>query len=85
MEKVSRRLSIIRGQVEGIIKMINKGEYCIDVINQSRAIQKSLKSLDRLVLEKHFKTCVTEILRSHNQKERERIIKELLSIYEICD
>lgn len=83
MEKIHKRLNIIKGQIEGIIRMIDRGEYCIDVINQSRAIQKSLKSLDRLILEKHLKTCVTDILRNHNQEKRERIISELLNVYDI--
>ncbi len=65
--------------------MIERNEYCIDVVNQSRAIQKSLKSLDRLILEKHLNSCVMSIFKKQSSKERGRIIKELLDVYNLSD
>ena len=73
----SRRIKIIKGQLEGLMKMIEVDEYCTDILDQSLAIQNSLKSLDSLILERHLKTHVADQFR--NQKER--AIKELLKVF----
>ena len=43
-EKAGKRLNIIKGQLDGLSKMIENDEYCMDLLNQSLAIQNSLKS-----------------------------------------
>ena len=73
----SRRIKIIKGQLEGLMKMIEADEYCTDLLDQSLAIQNSLKSLDSLILERHLKTHVADQFK--NQKER--AIKELLKVF----
>ena len=50
-EKAQKRINIIKGQLEGLQKMINDDIYCIDLLNQSLAIQNSLKSLDEVLFE----------------------------------
>lgn len=75
---ISRRINIIKGQVDGLKKMIEKDEYCIDLLRQSRAIQNSLKSLDTLMLERHLHAHVLD--QFINQKEE--AIKELLKVFE---
>lgn len=63
-----RRINIIKGQMEGLQKMIEKGEYCPDILNQSLAIQNSLRSLDALIFEGHLKTHVAEQFQSGSDK-----------------
>lgn len=63
--------------------MIDKEEYCIDIITQSLAIQKSLASLNKLIVENHLKTHVTENLSSADEKKQTDTITELLSLYEL--
>ncbi len=80
MDKVKaeeeRRAKIIRGQIEGFLKMIDEDKYCPDILDQSLSIQNSLKSLDGLILERHLRMHV-----AHQFKEnKEAAIKELLSI-----
>ena len=75
--KATRRVNIIKGQLDGLLKMIKSDEYCVDLLNQSSAIQNSIKSLDALILERHLHIHVADQFK--NQKER--AIKELLKVF----
>lgn len=57
-ERVLHRLKIARGHLEKVINMVEKDEYCIDVLNQSMAVQNAIKETDALILENHLNTCV---------------------------
>ena len=63
--------------------MIEKEEYCVDIITQSLAIQKSLSSLNKLILENHLKTHVKDNFSSGEEKKQDAAIKELLTLYEL--
>jgi DNA-binding FrmR family transcriptional regulator len=77
------RVKILEGQVRGLAKMIESEEYCMDIITQSLAIQKSLGSLNKLVAENHIKTHVTHSLASEDELKREQALQELLNIFEL--
>lgn len=70
-------MNIIKGQLEGLLRMIEEEEYCTDILDQSLAIQNSLKSLDNLVLERHLRIHVSEQFKS----QKERAIKELIKVF----
>jgi DNA-binding FrmR family transcriptional regulator len=53
-----RRLSRIEGQVRGIARMIERDEYCIDILQQTSALRAALDSLALLVLEDHVAGCL---------------------------
>ncbi len=72
-----KRINIIRGQLDGLLKMIEEDKYCIDLLNQSLAIQNSLKSLDGLIFERHLKTHVIDQL----QNEKDKATGELLKLF----
>lgn len=72
-----RRINIIKGQLDGLMKMIESDEYCIEILNQSSAIQQSLKSLDGVILERHLKIHVKHQFKN----EPERAVKELLKVF----
>jgi len=78
-----QRAKIIQGQIKGLIEGINKEKYCIDLITQSLCIQKSLKSLEALILENHLKTHVKCQMRQ--KKTQQKAIKELLKIYDLSN
>lgn len=72
-----KRINIIKGQLDGLQKMIEDDEYCIDLLNQSLAIQNSLRSLDSLLFERHLKTHV-----SHQfQNEEGKAVDELVTLF----
>ena len=81
-KRALHRTSILEGQVRGLAKMIENEDYCMDIIAQSRAIQKALASLDKLLLENHLRTHVTHMF-EHGGAEREQAVAELLKAYDL--
>jgi CsoR family transcriptional regulator, copper-sensing transcriptional repressor len=68
-----KRLNIIKGQLDGLQKMIEEDEYCIDLLNQSLAIQNSLKSLDSVLFQRHLKTHVSEQFKNNDKDAVEEL------------
>lgn len=71
--------------MRGLQKMIDNEEYCMDILTQSLAIQKSLGSLNKLVLENHLRTHVKDNFTSESQKDKDWAVEELLSLYELSN
>lgn len=84
-KRATHRSKIIEGQFKGLVKAIEGEEYCIDILTQSLAIQQSLRSLNKLVLENHMKTHVKEGMKEGSRKSQEELINELLRIYELTN
>ncbi|KQV24529.1 MULTISPECIES: metal-sensitive transcriptional regulator [unclassified Microcella] len=76
------RARILQGQMRGIERMIEADEYCVDIITQSLAIQKSLRSLNKLLVENHLRTHVTDMFDAGGD-EREKAVAELLAVFEL--
>ncbi len=56
------RVQKVRGQVEGIERMISADKYCIDIINQIHAARRALDRMALMLIENHVKTCVKDAL-----------------------
>lgn len=82
-KRAIHRSRILQGQLKGLEKMIDQEEYCVDILTQSLAIQKSLASLDKLVLENHLRTHVKDQLAGASNKSAEGTTQELLNLYEL--
>lgn len=77
------RSKILQGQLRALEEMISNEEYCMDILTQSLAIQKSLSSLNKLVVENHIKTHISEGLSSGDDTEKLHAIDELMGMYEL--
>ncbi len=53
-----RRLSRMEGQVRGIARMIEREEYCVDILQQTAALRAAVDAVSILVLEDHVQGCV---------------------------
>ncbi len=53
-----RRLSRMEGQVRGISRMIERGDYCVDILQQTAALRAAVDAVSVLVLEDHVQGCV---------------------------
>lgn len=69
--------------MRGVQKMIENEDYCMDILTQSLAIQKSLSSLNKLVLENHITTHITDMIASGKEKEQTKALEELMKLYEL--
>ena len=80
-EKAIKRLRRIRGQVEGIEKMITSRRYCIDVVTQISAAEAALHKLAEVLLRNHIETCVLSAFRSSDSGEIQSKVGELMRVY----
>lgn len=71
-------LKRVEGQVRGVIKMIDEGKYCIDVLNQIKAAKAALVRIESNVLKKHVESCVKESFK--NKKALDTKVEELLKL-----
>lgn len=84
-KRSTHRSKILEGQFKALVKSIENEEYCLDILTQSLAIQKSLRSLNKLVLENHMRTHLSEGMSNGNDAEKEILINEMLNIYELTN
>jgi DNA-binding FrmR family transcriptional regulator len=82
-KRATHRSRIIEGQIKGLQKMIDNENYCMDILTQSLAIQKSLASLNKLILENHLRTHVSEMMASNDATQQDKALEELLDLYEL--
>jgi len=81
-KRALHRSKILEGQMRGLEKMIDNEDYCMDIITQSLAIQKSLRSLNKLLVENHLRTHVTDMFAAGGEQQ-EMAVDELLKVYEL--
>lgn len=55
-----RRLKRIEGQVRGISRMIEREEYCVDILQQTSALRAAVDALGVLILEDHVRGCLRQ-------------------------
>jgi DNA-binding FrmR family transcriptional regulator len=77
------RSKIIEGQFKGLHKMIDSEAYCMDILTQSLAIQKSLASLNKLIIENHLRTHVSGMLGSDDPARQQEALEDLMNLYEL--
>jgi DNA-binding FrmR family transcriptional regulator len=79
--KLLNRIKRIEGQLRGISSMIENKKYCIDILNQTKAIKSAIKSVEVIILEKHLSTCFQDAFTKDSSKEiREQKIEEIIKV-----
>jgi CsoR family transcriptional regulator, copper-sensing transcriptional repressor len=79
-KSTSHKLKIIAGQIEGLSKMIDEDQYCIELLSQSLSIQRALQRVDKQILKEHINGCVVDQMKGG---EEERAAEELVRIYSL--
>jgi CsoR family transcriptional regulator, copper-sensing transcriptional repressor len=76
--KISKLLKTARGQIDGLLKMVEEDRYCIDISNQLLATQAILKKVNNEVIQAHLGQCVKDAFEQGKEDEKiEEIIKLL--------
>lgn len=78
--KAKKRLTIIAGQIRGLIDMVDNEKYCIDIITQTSAVKKALSGVEDLILENHLSTHVVEQMKYGKVEQSAR---EILKVYQL--
>jgi CsoR family transcriptional regulator, copper-sensing transcriptional repressor len=78
-KKALQALKTSKGQIDGIIKMLEDGRYCIDVSNQIMAAGSLLKKANMLILKQHLNHCVKAAVASNAGDEKVDEIIDLLT------
>ncbi len=76
-EKISRSVKIARGQLDGVLKMIEEDRYCVDISNQILATIAILRKANQEILHAHIRSCVREGLHTDEPNEK---LEEALSL-----
>lgn len=78
--KAKRKLTLARGQLNGIINMIDEGRYCIEISTQILAALALLKGANIDVLKGHMKSCLLQSA-EEGESSYEAKVDELLDTF----
>lgn len=73
-KSVTRMLKTARGQIDGILRMVEEDRYCVDILTQVSAIQSALNAFNKELLGQHIKTCVVHDIRDG----KDEVVDELV-------
>ncbi|GKU27578.1 hypothetical protein CFOLD11_44050 [Clostridium folliculivorans] len=72
-------LEVAKGQIDGLIKIIEEEKYCVSVSNQTIDVQDLLKKANLLVLRQNIQHCVKDVVLN------DRVEKKLDEIMDILE
>lgn len=75
--QIVRLLKTARGQIDGILKMVEDDRYCVDISNQIMATDAILRKANKEILRAHMKCCVKEALETGQEDKK---IDELIDM-----
>lgn len=78
-EKVTRLLKTARGQIDGLMRMVDEDRYCVDISNQILATQAILRNVNSQILHDHLNHCVREAMETDGAEEK---IAEIMAIFD---
>ncbi len=76
---ITHKLKIARGQIDGILQMIEEDRYCVDISNQLQSTQALLRSASQEILQAHIRSCVREALQTDAENPK---LEEALKLLE---
>lgn len=77
-KKALKLLKIAAKHLHQVLKMAEKGKYCLDIIQKSQVVQKYLKLADEEILSNHLRTCVKKALNGENKDQQ---LQEILLVF----
>jgi DNA-binding FrmR family transcriptional regulator len=81
-QEVLKRLAFIEGHLQGVKRMVEGDQYCVDVLKQTFAVRRAIEKMEALMLDNHLHTCVIEGIKDGRD---EQVIGELVSLYELAN
>ncbi len=78
---VLARLRSIEGHLRGVVQMVEEDAYCIDVLQQTKAVHAALAKVEGQLLDRHLHHCVHEAAKLESGAELDRVLGELLDVF----
>jgi len=78
-EKAALKLKTVRGQIDGILKMIEEDRYCVDISTQILSAMALLRKANIDILNSHIRTCVKNAI-LEDEAQGEEKIQEIIEI-----
>jgi CsoR family transcriptional regulator, copper-sensing transcriptional repressor len=75
-----KRLRRIEGQVRGLQRMVEEGQYCIDVLTQVSAATKALEAFALSMLDEHLRHCVTHAVQEGGSEADDKLTEASAAI-----
>jgi len=69
-----------KSHIEKIIKMVEDGDYCIDIMQQNLAVIGLLKSAHQMLMEGHLNSCFKNAMNTNNEAKKQKMIDEILKV-----
>jgi DNA-binding FrmR family transcriptional regulator len=79
-----RRLKTVEGHIGGILRMVERDAYCIDLVRQIQAVQGALNKINAKILDDHLHSCLIKAVRGDDAQERERVLNEIGEVFEMA-
>lgn len=76
-EKIMRLLKTARGQMDGIIRMVEENRYCVDISNQVLATRALLHTVNKEIVKAHMQHCIKQAFATDKEEEK---IEEFLAM-----
>lgn len=78
-KKALQKIKTARGQLDGIIRMMEEGRYCIDISNQISASTALLKKAKQHILSGHLHSCVLTAIEERDAEEKVSEIEAVIA------
>jgi DNA-binding FrmR family transcriptional regulator len=72
-----------RSHLDKVIEMLERGEYCISILQQALAVQGLVKRLILDIFSNHLRSCFAEGMRKGSAQERERVLAEVEKVMQL--
>ena len=79
-DQVLKRLNYIDGHLQGIRRMVDQDQYCVDVLKQTYAVRRAIEKVEGLLLDGHLHNCVIDGIQ---EGRSEQVVSELMELYEL--
>ena len=74
-----------RTHLDKILKMVEEGEYCVDIMQQNMAVIGLLKSAHQMLMEGHLNTCFKNAMKSNKPDRHQKMINEILQVSKLLN
>jgi DNA-binding FrmR family transcriptional regulator len=78
---ILKRIAYIEGHLNGVRRMIEEDQYCVDVMKQTYAVRRAIEKMEAMILEQHLQGCVVEGIKDGRE---DAVIGELIDLYELA-